>query len=161
MRKIISLIVIVALGIVGYQYVTGKKFKVPANPADAYAQIIAMGSSQQAQAFQATVASWVNDPVGNIPYPKGWRKVSVTTQKETFDVITSDTTNPPQYYVSFSFPKKLIPKMNLIKCIGTAKDKITDICMVGDNPEINGYFKIMDWVRSNPMTSTPGPTISL
>ena len=161
MRKIISLIVIVAIVAAGYFYMTGKKFKVPASPADAYAQITALGASDQAKAFQATVASWAKDPAGNIPYPKGWRKVSVTTQKETFDVVTSDAGNPPQYYVSFSFPKKLIPKMNLIKCVGTARDKITDICMVGDNPEINGYFKIMDWIRANPMTSVPSPSMPL
>lgn len=159
MRKIISLIVLVALIAVGYYYYTGKTFKVPSSPADAYAKIMALGTQEQAQAFQKTIESWVKDPVANIPYPKGWRKVSITNQKEAFDVITSDANNPPQYYVSFSFPKKLIPKMNLIKCVGTAKDKITDICMVGDNPEINAYFKIMNWLRANPMTTNPGPSI--
>lgn len=158
MSKIISLIVVIILIVAGYFYFTGKTFKVPASPADAYAQIKALDLEKQSKAFQATVASWVKDPTSAIPYPKGWRKVSVTIDKEAFDVVTPDVANPPQYYVSFSFPKKFIKKMNLIKCVGTAPTKITDVCMVGDNAEINGYFNIMNWIRNNPFSQSATAT---
>jgi hypothetical protein len=103
----------------------------------------------QFKALQKTAAAWVKDPVSQIPYPKGWRKVSVTTQGYTFDVVTPDTKNPPQYYASFTFPKSLVPKMHLIKCLGVgAKDKKTDVCVVGDNPVINAYFTIVGWFQN-------------
>lgn len=119
------------------------------DPVKQYEKISELDPQDQVAAFQKTISKWVQDPVSQIPYPKGWRKVSVTTQGYTFDVVTPDTNNPPQYYTSFVFPKKLIPKMALIKCLGiTSKDKTTDICVVGDNPAINAYFKIVGWLKS-------------
>lgn len=144
----IILIIVVAGGIFWYKHSQNKQ-----NPIVQYDKIIQLPSDDQVSAVQKTVQGWIKDPVSALPYPKGWRKVSVTTMGETFDIVTPDETDPPQYYVSFVFPKKLIPKMHLIKCWGTKDSKTTDVCAVGDNPTLNAYFNIMDWFKNNPITN--------
>lgn len=156
---------ILLLGIVGfgYYYYTGKTFSMPTSLSDAYQHIKDLPNTQKPQAFQVTMASWIKDPSSAIPYPKGWKKISVTVDNETFDAITSNKNTPPQYYVSLSFPKKLVKKMHLIKCIGTSDQKTTDICAVGDNPDINAYYNIVDWIRQNPITNAAekAPTVEM
>jgi len=148
MQRIFALIALLVIFAGGFYYYYGYK-KSLQDPLVRYEKIVKLPDAKQVGAYQKTISAWIKDPVSQIPYPKGWRKVSVTTQGYTFDVVTPDTNNPPQYYTSFVFPKKLIPKMNLIKCLGvTAKDKTTDICVVGDNPVINAYFTIVGWFKT-------------
>lgn len=163
MKHFIGLILLIGIVGFGYYYYTGNTFTMPTSPSGAYQRITDLPNMQQAQAFQATVASWIKDPSSTIPYPKGWKKISVTVNDETFDAITSDKNIPPQYYVSLSFPKKLVKKMHVIKCIGTSDQKTTDICAVGDNPDINAYYKIVDWIRQNPITNAAekAPTVEM
>lgn len=147
MQRILALIVLVVLFVGGFYYYSDYK-KSLQDPLSRYQKIASLTEVKQAAAYQKTISAWVKDPASQIPYPKGWQKVSVTNQGYTFDVVTSDTATPPQYYVSFEFPKKLIPKMNLIKCLGwSSEEKTTDICVVGDNPAVNAYFNMVEWFK--------------
>jgi len=152
MEKFLALIILVLIVVGGIVYYD--KQKGIQDPLTQYASIIKLPTSQQTAAFEATVAGWVKDPASAIPYPKGWRSVSITDNGYTFSVVTPDTNNPPQYYAAFKFPKALIPSMNLIKCVGTATTNPNDICVVGNNPTLNAYFNIVNWLKSNPI-STP------
>ncbi len=148
MKRIVGLVGLVIIFVGGFYYYQMYK-KNTQDPVKQYEKITKLDPKDQVVAVQKTVSKWVADPISQIPYPKGWQKIAVTTQGYTFDVITPDTAIPPQYYVSFVFPKKLIPKMNVIKCIGIgSKEKTTDICVVGDNPVINAYFTIVEWFKS-------------
>lgn len=147
-RKTIGLIVLIILGIIGYIWYRSQ-YGIPSDPVLAYEKISGMPLVDQPKAFQKTITSWIEDPSSIIPYPKGWRKVSITIGKETFDVVTPDETNPPQYYVSTAFPKKLIKKVTLARCLNIDPKKITDWCVVGDNAQINAYFKIIEWFKQN------------
>ncbi len=147
MHRIIGLVGLIIIFVGGFYYYQTYRKNIQ-DPVKQYEKISELAPKDQVVALQKTISKWIKDPVSQIPYPKGWQKVLVTTQGYTFDVVTPDTNNPPQYYTSFVFPKKLIPKMNLIKCLGiTAKDKPTDICVVGDNPVINAYFIIVGWFK--------------
>lgn len=147
MHRIIGLVGLLIIFVGGFYYYQTYRKNIQ-NPVRQYEKISELAPKDQVIALQKTVSKWIQDPVSQIPYPKGWQKVSVTTQGYTFDVVTPDTNVPPQYYASFVFPKKLIPKMNLIKCLNTgSKEKTTDICVVGDNPVINAYFKIVGWFK--------------
>jgi hypothetical protein len=148
MKKIIGLVVILLIG-AGYLIYRATAFTVPKDPVQAYEKITGLPANDQAKAFQKTITSWINDPASMIPYPKGWRKTEVTLNKETFMVITPDETNPPQYYVSTAFPKKLIKKVTIARCLNIDPKKITDWCVVGDNAQINAYFKIIEWVKTH------------
>lgn len=146
MQKIITFIV--GLGVIfaiGHYYFTARSFQ---NPLAQHQRILNLPDAKQAAAFQETLHKWVTDPVSAIPYPKGWEKVSVTNGEYTYDVVTSDEKRPPQFYAAFAFPKELIPEMNLIKCIGTGEKKPNDICIVGDNPQINAYFTLIEWFKT-------------
>lgn len=147
MKRILGVIgLLVIFGGGFYYYQTYKKNLQ--DPIKQYEKINALNPKDQVRAFQKTISQWIKDPVSQIPYPEGWRKVSVTTQGYTFDVVTPDTANPPTYYASFVFPKKLIPKMSVIKCLGVTQEKVTtDVCMVGDHPAINAYFGMTDWLK--------------
>ena len=148
MQRIFALIGLLIIFGGGFYYYAGYK-KSLQDPLQRYDKIVKLPDSKQLSAIQTTVGAWIKDPVSQIPYPKGWRKVSVTTQGYTYDVVTPDTHNPPQFYASFTFPKSLVPKMNLVKCLGlSGKDKVTDVCVVGDNPVINAYFTIVGWVKN-------------
>jgi hypothetical protein len=148
MQRIFALIALLIIFGGGFYYYAGYK-KSLQDPLVRYDKIVKLPDTKQVAAIQKTVGAWVKDPISQIPYPKGWRKVSVTTQGYTYDVVTPDTNNPPQFYAAFAFPKKLVPKMNLIKCLGIGtKDKTTDVCVVGDNPVINAYFTIVGWVKN-------------
>jgi hypothetical protein len=148
MKKIIGLIFLIAVMWIGYHvYVT--KFGVPTDPVVAYQKISGMPITDQAKAVQGTLAAWIHDPSSLVPYPKGWRKVSITIRKETFDVITPDPANPPQYYVSTAFPKNLMKKVTIARCLNLDPKKITDWCVVGDNPQVTAYFNIIQWVKDN------------
>lgn len=151
MKHIVGLVgLIIIFGGGFYYYHTYKKDQQ--DPIVQYEKITELPVNEQVVQVQKTISAWVKDPVSQIPYPKGWRKVTVTTQGYTFDVVTSDEHEPPQFYASFVFPKKLIPKMNLIKCLGIgSKDKATEICVVGDNPVINAYFNIINWIKKFPI----------
>ncbi len=140
---------VIIIGIGGYVAISSGAFSVPKDPLVAYEKITGLPASDQAKAFQKTVRTWVNDPSSIVPYPKGWRKVEVTIDKETFTVITPDTNNPPQYYVSTAFPKKLIKKVTVARCLNIDPKKITDWCAIGDNPQLNAYFKIVEWLKNN------------
>lgn len=148
MKKIIGLVLILLIG-AGYLIYRVNAFSVPKDPVEAYQKITGLPAGEQAKAFQKTALSWINDPASMVPYPKGWRKTDVTLQKETFTVITPDETEPPQYYVSTEFPKKLIKKVTIARCLNLDPKKITDWCVVGDNPQINAYFKIIEWIKKN------------
>lgn len=148
MKKIIGLIVLVALVVGGY-YLYTKEFGIPTDPVQAYQKITGLPASAQASAFEKTVASWIQDPASLIPYPKGWRTVSVTIGKETFSVLTPDTANPPQYYVSTGFPKDLVTKVTIAKCLDLDPKSITEWCAIGNNAEVNDYFSIVEWVKNN------------
>lgn len=151
MKHIIGLVgLIIIFGGGFYYYHTYKKDQQ--DPIVQYEKISELDPKDQVAALQKTISQWVKDPVSQIPYPKGWQKISVTTKGYTYDVLTPDENNPPEYYVSFVFPKSLIPKMNLIKCLGIgSKDKATDICVVGDNSVINAYFNIINWIKKFPI----------
>ncbi len=149
MKKIIGLIVLIILGGVGYMVYRVNASAIPSDPVLAYQKITGLPASDQAKAFQKAWTSWIQDPTSIIPYPKGWRKTSITVGKDTFDVITPDTTEPPQYYVSTAFPKKLIKKVTIARCLNLDPKKITDWCVVGDNPQVNAYFKMVEWVKKN------------
>lgn len=159
MGKVIAFLIVVALIVFGgYYYLHNKNLQ---NPLAQYTKIINLPTADQTAAFEKTVAGWIKDPSSAIPYPKGWRKVSVVEQGYAFDAITPDTANPPQYYAAFKFPKPLIPKMHLIKCVGgIAATATTDICAVGNNPTLNAYFNIIDWLKSNPVTNPTGSSAS-
>ncbi len=152
MKQILAIIVILVLAVAGYYYYTGKK--LPTSPQEAYNQIIALPNSEQAKAVQATVAGWIKDPTSAIPYPKGWTKETVTEHGQAFSVVTNDTAVPPTYYVAFDFPKSIISQEHLIKCLGTASTKATDICVVGENAEVNAYYNIVSWLQANPITGS-------
>ncbi len=148
MKRIFAAVALLLIFGGGFYYYSSYR-KSLQDPLGRYEKIVKLPNNEQVGAYQRTVSAWIKDPVSQIPYPKGWQKVSVTTKGYTYDVVTPDVTNPPQYYVSFNFPKKLIPKMNLIKCLGIgSKDKTTDICVVGDNPVINAYFAIVGWMKN-------------
>lgn len=149
MKKIIALIGIVIIGGAGYLLYRAHASAIPSDPVLAYEKITGLPAGDQAQAFQKALASWIQDPASLIPYPKGWRKTSITVGKDTFDVITPDTTEPPQYYVSTSFPKKLIKKVTVARCLNLDPKKITDWCVVGDNPQVTAYFKMVEWIKKN------------
>ncbi|MEI8224039.1 MAG: hypothetical protein WCG20_02865 [bacterium] len=149
MKKIIGLIVLIILGGAGYMIYRANASAIPSDPVLAYQKITGLPAGDQAKAFQKAWTSWVQDPTSIIPYPKGWRKTSITVGKDTFDVITPDTTEPPQYYVSTAFPKKLIKKVTIARCLNLDPKKITDWCVVGDNPQVNAYFKMVEWVKKN------------
>ncbi len=166
MKRILAALALVVLFGGGFYYYSDYK-KSLQDPLVRYDKIVKLPDNKQVAAYQKTVAAWVKDPVSQIPYPKGWQKVSVTTKGYTYDVVTPDVNNPPQYYVSFVFPKKLVPKMNVIKCLGVgSKDKTTDVCVVGDNPVINAYFSIVGWLKTFSANQVQAaqdmaPTISL
>ncbi len=148
MKRILGFIGLVIIFVGGFYYYQTYRKNIQ-DPVKQYEKISELAPKDQVVALQKTASKWIKDPVSQIPYPKGWRKVSITTQGYTFDVVTPDTNNPPQYYTSFVFPKKLIPKMNLIKCLNLgSKEKTTDICVVGDNPVINAYFTIVGWLKT-------------
>lgn len=149
MQKLIGLVLLIILGVAGFVIYKSNAFSVPKDPLLAYEKITGLPVNEQAKAFQKTALSWVNDPASMIPYPKGWRKTEVTINKETFVVVTPDESNPPQYYVSTAFPKKFIKKVTLARCLNLDPKKITDWCVIGDNPQINAYFKIIEWVKKN------------
>ena len=109
--KIIGLIVLVALVATGIYYYD-KQHNIQ-DPLAQYQNIISLPNPQQAAAFAASVKSWVQDPVNNTPYPKGWQHTQMTLQSKTFTIITSDSHVPPTYYVSFDFPKSLIDSEHL------------------------------------------------
>ena len=148
MKKIIGLIVLVVLGYLGYRYYVAN-FGIPTDPVAAYQNISGLPAAQQATAIQKTLASWIQDPASLVPYPKGWRKTSVTVGKETFDVVTPDATNPPQYYMSTAFPKNLVKKVTIARCLNLDPKKITDWCIVGDNAQVTAYFNIIQWIKDN------------
>lgn len=149
MKKIISLLVLIIVGGAGYMIYRTRTTSIPSDPVLAYEKITGLPLGDQAKAFQKAWTSWVQDPTSIIPYPKGWRKTSITIGKETFDVVTPDTHEPPQYYVSTSFPKKLIKKVTIARCLNLDPKKITDWCMVGDNAQVTAYFKMVEWVKKN------------
>lgn len=148
MKRIVGLVGLIIIFGGGFYYYHTYKKNIQ-DPVKQYEKISELAPKEQVVALQKTVSKWIEDPVSQIPYPKGWQKVSVTTQGYTFDVVTPDEANPPQYYVSFVFPKKLISKMNLIKCLNIgSKEKTTDVCVVGDNPTINAYFTMVGWLKT-------------
>ena len=151
MAKILAFIILVLVVVGGVYYYD--KHKGAGDPLAQYTSIIKLPTAEQAVAFENTVKGWVKDPASAIPYPKGWRNVSITDSGYTFSVVTPDTNNPPQYYAAFKFPKALIPSKNLIKCYGTSSANKTDICVVGDNPTLNAYFSIISWIKHNPLTN--------
>ena len=159
MGKILAFIILVVVVVGGIYYYD--KQKGINDPLTQYTNIIKLPTAQQAAAFETTVKGWVKDPSSAIPYPKGWRTVSITDNGYTFSVVTPDVANPPEYYASFKFPKPLIAKMNLIKCVGTAATSTTDICVVGDNPTLNAYFSIINWLKNNPVTNPSTNTVTV
>jgi hypothetical protein len=152
MKRLIGLVGLVIIFAGGMYYYAVYK-KGLQNPLVQYEKIIKLPTDEQAQAFQKTLKAWIVDPVIKIPYPKGWRKVSVTIDGTSFEVITPDEHEPPEYYASFTFPKKLIPEVAMIKCMGTPKDKKTDICIVGDSPVMRAYLVIVTWIKENSIMS--------
>lgn len=150
--KIIAIILFFAVIGGGYYYYQHQQNLQ--NPLVQYQNIIKLPTAQQAAAFVASAKVWVTDPVDNTPYPKGWQHMQMTVQGKTFTIVTSDSHTPPTYYVSFNFPKSLIASEHLIKCVGTSAAKTTDICLVGDNPEVDAYYNIMAWINNNPLTNT-------
>jgi hypothetical protein len=152
MARFIALLILLLAIVFGVYYVIHNKNLQ--NPIAQYSQIIKLPTADQIAAIEKTFQGWVKDPSSAIPYPKGWRKVTITDQGYTFDVVTPDTNNPPQYYAAFKFPKPLIPSMHLIKCVGgLVATTTTDGCVVGDNPTLNAYFNIIDWLKTNPITN--------
>ena len=149
MKAILALIfiVIVAFGVFTYERNHNAQ-----NPLSQYNTIIKLPTSQQIAAAASSVKSWVQDPADNTPYPKGWEKVSMTLHGHTFTAISSQTTNPPTDYVSLNFPKSEIASIHLIKCVPTTS-ATTEICLIGDNPEVDAYYNIMSWVKNNPVTN--------
>ncbi len=148
MKKLFGLIGLVAIFAGGayYYYVYKQNLQ---NPLVQYEKIIHVPSSDQLGTYQKIVKGWIKDPKTAIPYPKGWRTVSMTIKDITFDAVTLDAKNPPDYYVAFAFPKKYIKTTPLIKCLGTAKEKATDMCIVGNNDEMVAYFNMIQWVQDN------------
>lgn len=149
MKKIFGAIILVIIIAAGYWVYTASGFFTTKDPVAAYDKMSALPVADQAVFIAKTIRAWSQDPGSAIPYPKHWRKVSVTVDKETFDVITPDQANPPQYYVSTNFPKRLIKKVTVARCLNLDKKKITDWCVVGDNEQINAYFKIIEWIKEN------------
>jgi hypothetical protein len=145
-------IAIVAVGIYYYEHNNNAQ-----NPLTQYQNIIKLPTSQQLAAAAASVKSWVQDPADNTPYPKGWEKVSMTLDGQTFTAISSQTINPPTDYVSLNFPKSQIVNIHLIKCIPTTSST-TEICLIGDNPEVDAYYNIMGWLKNNPVANPSNGT---
>lgn len=147
MKKIIGIIALLVIGFFAYRYYRSHTLSIPKDPSGAYATLMQLPLVDQFKGFQKLLTSWNHDPASIIPYPSGWRKVAVTIGKDTFDVITPDTANPPVYYVSTAFPKKLIKKVTVAHCLNLDPKKITDWCVVGDNEQVNAYFKLITWAK--------------
>ena len=147
MQRIIAAIVLVALFGGGIYYATHHGIQ---DPVKLYEKAVAIPSVNSAQAFiLAKIKNWKPDPEDpQVKVPKNWGKSDVTVSGKTFAVYSPDSAVPPRYYVSFVFPKSLIPKMPLIKCWGTAAAKTTDVCIVGDNPALQAYFAILKFFKS-------------
>lgn len=146
--KIIGLIIVAMLiggGIYYYDHT-----KEAQGALSQYQTIIRLPSADQVSAAISATRNWAKDPVNNTPYPKGWQHGPMTVQGKTFNFVTSDPSTPPNYYVSFDYPNTLVPKQNLIRCLPNIDKKAaTSVCVIGDNPEINAYFKIVEWLKSN------------
>lgn len=155
--KIIGFLILIIL-IAGGVYYYNKQHGVTGDPLTQYQNIIKLPTAQQASALVSSVKAWVQDPIDNTSYPKGWQHSQMTIQGQTFTIITSDPSIPPGYYVSFNFPKSLIPSQHLIKCLGTPASDTTSTCLVGDNPEIDAYYNIVAWLKQN--SATVGATAS-
>ena len=160
MKIIIAVIIGLVMGAGGYYYYEHNQATLQ-DPSAVYTKLGTIKDPKTAQNFiQKAVSGWVTDAKNQLlVYPKGWKKVAVTVNKQTFNVVTPDTANPPTYYVSFEFPKTLIPKTNLIKCIGLDKTSKTDTCLVGNNAQVDAYFNIMKWIKENatiPSFAIPG-----
>ena len=154
MKAIIALVLIVVVA-GGYYYYTHQNNVQ--NPLAQYQNIIKLPTAQQIGAAAASVKLWIQDPADNTPYPKGWEKVSMTLGGHMFTAISSQTTNPPTDYVSLNFPKSEIANIHLIKCIPTTS-KTTEICLIGDNPEVDAYYNIMGWLKNNPVANPTNST---
>lgn len=149
-KKIIFFIIGVALLIGGYVwYTTYGTLRLPNDPVEAYAKIKDLSFVDQIASFKKLMNTWNQDKGSLVPYPKGWRKTSVTINKETFQVITSDEKDPPAYYVSTAFPKKYIKQVTVARCLNLEPKKITDWCVIGDNEQINAYFNMIQWAKEN------------
>lgn len=146
----IAAIVLIGGGVYYYEH----QSVLNQNPLTQYQNIIKLPTADQASAFVAAAKAWVKDPVNNTSYPKGWQHGPMTIKGQTFTIVTPDTTVPPNYYVSFNFPKSLIASQHLIKCLGTSSTSTTNTCLVGDNPEIDAYFTIVSWVQRNANPAT-------
>jgi hypothetical protein len=156
--KLIGLIIVIVLIAGGYYYYTHNQNAQ--SPLAQYQSIIKLPSADQISAAISATKNWSKDPVNNTPYPKGWQHGPMTVQGKTFTFVTSDSTVPPNYYVSFDFPNSLVASIHLIKCIPNIDKKATtSICLVGDNPEVNAYFNIVAWLKTNTATPT-APTAS-
>lgn len=166
MKKLIGLIGLVAIfgGGLYYYFIYQENLQ---NPLKQYEKIITVPSSDQLATYQKVVKGWIKDPKTAIPYPKGWRTSTITIKDTTVEVVTLDEKNPPDYYVAFAFPKKYIKTTPLIKCLGTAKEKTTDMCIIGNNEEMIAYFNMVQWVQDNSvfnykeLLNSMSPTIAL
>ena len=157
--KIIGLIIVIILIAGGYTYF--KSHTNAQNPLVQYQNIIKLPSADQISAAISATKNWSKDPVNNTPYPTGWQHGPMTVSGKTFNFVTSDSTVPPNYYVSFDFPNSLIASEHLIKCIPNIDKKATtSVCLVGDNPEVDAYFNIVSWIKNNATTMPTGPTVS-
>lgn len=151
MKRFFALIMLVIVFAGGIYYY--KNYKNTQNPEKVYEKALSIPGVGKAKEYvQEKIKNWKPDPEDpQITYPKNWGQQIVTVGKYTFKVVSPDSTVPPKYYVSFEYPKPLIKQTNLIKCWGTAKEKTTDVCMVGSSPIVDAYFNLMKLFK--------GPTI--
>ncbi len=143
MQRIFAAIALIALFAAGFWYYT--QAKAGQNPEKVFEHASNISNFDKAIAYvSAKVEHWQPDPEDPaIRVPKNWGKSQVTLEGKTFTVYSPDQTTPPRYYVSFAFPKPLIKKVAAIRCWGTAKEKSTDVCIVGNDPKIEAYFQIL------------------
>lgn len=146
MKRILGVIGLLVIFGGGFYYYSDYR-KTLQDPLERYQTITTLPLAQQAQAYKKTVDAWIDDPLSQITYPKGWQKTTMTIKGASFEIVTSDTVQPPRYYVSFAFPKKLISQMTVIKCLGVTPDAPTDVCIIGDNPAIDAYVSITQWMK--------------
>ncbi len=147
MSRIIAAIALIAIFGGGIYYYF--HYKNGQNPARVYEHALALPGVASAQNYLTDkVKNWKPDPEDPaIRIPQNWGKSDVTVAGKTFTAYSSDSVTPPRYYIAFAFPKSAITKVQVIKCWGTAKEKKTDVCIVGNNPGLDAYFQILKLLK--------------
>lgn len=148
MKRFFGLIgLIIVFAGAGYYYFN---YKNTQNPEKIFDKAVTIPGADQARNYIADkVKNWKPDPEDpQVRIPKNWGRSEMAVDGKTFAVFSPDSATPPRYYVSFAFPKSLIAKTPLIKCWGTDAKKSTDVCIVGNDPKMEAYFKLLKFLKA-------------